>query len=398
VSVLHETCFILTKHASVKMWKNKITEWGLDKNNKKEDVFAMLRKKSERDAAGKKTAFKLRGRDVDFKDVQRYAARNHISATSIAELVTSHPQTPPDLQYLTPSPVLESTTGRDANHVQERTLQRSKNVMVGSFENKTWTPAPDSLGVMVPTLTSAMTFKTQGAQYHFFISVLSQHIANMATSLLPVDDPRCCLYLLLGRLEGHQLADLRPGLNQLMVDEAENFLGEHNLFSIEKRDEVFQTHKDARIRHQLLSQTLAKLEKPFGPQDRGCILVLCLKAESFFCVLDYVVAEKECRRALQLLEPSIDQPRKNARGESGWLYSNTLRLLAVVQHAQGNYWGAISSLRLSISYTLSAVQDRGTLFRNLSHLEDFLRDVRESAEADQIRDRRMALVYEDTLR
>jgi hypothetical protein len=215
-----------------------------------------------------------------------------------------------------------------------------------------------------------------------FIPVLSRHISNMATSLLPVDDPHCCLYLLLGRLEGPQLADLHPGLSRLMADEAENFLGEHNLFAIRQRYDAFRTHIDARTCYQLLSQTLAKLERSLGPHNEHFLRFLCLKAESSFRALDYLLAEKECRRALQLLTPLIDQPCKNAPAISEWHYSYTLRLLAVIQHAQGNYWGAISALRLSISYTRSTVPGRGTLCRDLSHLEDILRDVGESAEAD----------------
>jgi hypothetical protein len=106
------------------MWKTKITEWGLDKNNKKDDVLAILRKKAERDAAGKKTLFKLRGRDVDFKDIERYATRNHITETTIGELVASHPRTPSDIQCLTPEPIPRLITGRDAYHIQENIPRR----------------------------------------------------------------------------------------------------------------------------------------------------------------------------------------------------------------------------------------------------------------------------------
>lgn len=108
------------------MYKTKITEWGLDKKNKKEEVLTMLRKKSERDAAGKKTTFRLRGRDVDFGDVQRYATRNHISDANIAALVASHPQTPPDLQCLTPSPPPGPMNYGGAVDSQEQILRTSK--------------------------------------------------------------------------------------------------------------------------------------------------------------------------------------------------------------------------------------------------------------------------------
>ena len=116
------------------MWKSKITEWGLDKNNKKEDVLAILRKKAERDAAGKKTVFKLRGREVDFKDIERYATRNHISETTVGDLVASHPQTPPSLECLTPEPSPGTLTSRPARYVEETRFRRIKTYMVQGYQ------------------------------------------------------------------------------------------------------------------------------------------------------------------------------------------------------------------------------------------------------------------------
>lgn len=85
-----------------KMFKNKVTEWGIDKKNKKDEVLAMLCKNNQREAAGKKTVFELRGRPVNFSDVQRYAKRNRITDATIQQLVASRPQTPSDLVCSTP--------------------------------------------------------------------------------------------------------------------------------------------------------------------------------------------------------------------------------------------------------------------------------------------------------
>ena len=116
------------------MWKTKITEWGLDKNNKKDDVLAILRKKAERDAAGKKTVFKLRGRGVDFKDVERYATRNRISETTVGDLVASHPQTPPSLECLTPESSPGPLTSRPATYVEETRLRSVKTYEVQGYQ------------------------------------------------------------------------------------------------------------------------------------------------------------------------------------------------------------------------------------------------------------------------
>src|SRR5271170_6048661 len=94
-------CGMLTS-GSVKMYKNKITAWGLDKKNKRGEMEAILRKKTTRDAVGKASAFTIRGKPVDFADVQRYAHRKRISDADIQALVSQSPQTPPDLTCCTP--------------------------------------------------------------------------------------------------------------------------------------------------------------------------------------------------------------------------------------------------------------------------------------------------------
>jgi hypothetical protein len=132
------------------MWKSKITEWGLDKNNKKEDVLAILRKKAERDAAGKKTVFKLRGREVDFKDIERYATRNHISETTVGDLVASHPQTPPSLECLTPEPSPGTLISRPIRYVEETRFRRMKTCMVQGYQrNIRWQSGVASLHATV---------------------------------------------------------------------------------------------------------------------------------------------------------------------------------------------------------------------------------------------------------
>jgi hypothetical protein len=43
------------------MYKDRIKKWGLDKKNKERDMVAILRKKTERDAVGKESSFRVRG-------------------------------------------------------------------------------------------------------------------------------------------------------------------------------------------------------------------------------------------------------------------------------------------------------------------------------------------------
>src|SRR5271156_1601789 len=79
------------------MYKNKITSWGFDKKHKLHEVQAIIRKRAQRSAAGKRTTFYLRGRPVDLDDVERYLKRKRSSIE--ADRFDSAP-TPPDLVCL----------------------------------------------------------------------------------------------------------------------------------------------------------------------------------------------------------------------------------------------------------------------------------------------------------
>jgi hypothetical protein len=83
------------------MYKGRIEKWGLDKNKKERDMVAILRKKTERDAVGKESSFRVRGQVVSMESVLHYFERKKgtgkkgISASSTAS----------DISCLTPSPV-----------------------------------------------------------------------------------------------------------------------------------------------------------------------------------------------------------------------------------------------------------------------------------------------------
>ena len=79
------------------MYKNKITSWGFDKKHKLHEVQAIMRKRAQRSAAGKRTTFYLRGRPVDLDDAERYLKRKRRSTK--ADFLRSVP-TPPDLVCL----------------------------------------------------------------------------------------------------------------------------------------------------------------------------------------------------------------------------------------------------------------------------------------------------------
>ncbi|KAF8860520.1 hypothetical protein BDZ45DRAFT_724467 [Acephala macrosclerotiorum] len=81
------------------MYKDRIHKWGFDKKHKERDMLAILRKKTEREAVGKRTAFRVRGQVVTIEQVHHYLKRKKSIPNH-----DSQPPTPSDLSYRTPSP------------------------------------------------------------------------------------------------------------------------------------------------------------------------------------------------------------------------------------------------------------------------------------------------------
>lgn len=83
------------------MFKDRIKNWGLDKKNKKRDMIAILRKKTQREAVGKKSSFRVRGQVVVMENVLQYFKRKK----EIPKIGPPAASTPPDISCWTPSAV-----------------------------------------------------------------------------------------------------------------------------------------------------------------------------------------------------------------------------------------------------------------------------------------------------
>src|SRR5438045_3198572 len=84
-----------------KMYKSRIKTWSFAKNIRKSEMLAISRKMANRNAAGKKSIFKVRGRQVDPSDVERYLKRNNLDSNDI-EGAAAVPDTPSDIVCQTP--------------------------------------------------------------------------------------------------------------------------------------------------------------------------------------------------------------------------------------------------------------------------------------------------------
>lgn len=84
------------------MYKDRIKKWHLDKKTKEEEAWAMLRKKMQRSAAGKESAFRVRDKAVTIDDVLRYFKRKGILDPEAQARPQTSP-TPPAVECWTPA-------------------------------------------------------------------------------------------------------------------------------------------------------------------------------------------------------------------------------------------------------------------------------------------------------
>ncbi|CAD6443809.1 9bfe5c77-07d6-4a65-91cb-700e6146b374 [Sclerotinia trifoliorum] len=69
--------------ATPRQYKRRIEQWKLDKNIKENDMRVILRKDLKRKREGKKSEFKISGRDVEPQKIERFAQRNKTTEESI---------------------------------------------------------------------------------------------------------------------------------------------------------------------------------------------------------------------------------------------------------------------------------------------------------------------------
>ena len=87
------------------MYKSRITKWKIDKNNKESDMAVILRKKTQRDAVGKGSSFRVRGKPVEIQEIMRYFKRKGTKQNPAFRVASPTVTTPSYIVCSTPSPV-----------------------------------------------------------------------------------------------------------------------------------------------------------------------------------------------------------------------------------------------------------------------------------------------------
>jgi hypothetical protein len=98
---------------SLKMYKDRIRKWKLDKKHKEGDMLAILRKQTERNAVGKGSTFRVRGQPVTIEEVLHYLKRKK----NVRDEEAYNALTPSDVSCRTPSPAPVLVPPENDNHV-----------------------------------------------------------------------------------------------------------------------------------------------------------------------------------------------------------------------------------------------------------------------------------------
>ncbi|KAG0649527.1 hypothetical protein D0Z07_4257 [Hyphodiscus hymeniophilus] len=148
--------------ATPKMYKDRIKQWGLDKNNKEHELAALLRKKTQRDGVGKQSILKVRGRTVPLETIQNYFRRKRISLGQLPARY-ANASTPPGISCASPeaSPRLIHDVPRALStplslKVPEELLFNIERYMSVSFGNGTWVGLEDG------SLTNTASYEDLG--------------------------------------------------------------------------------------------------------------------------------------------------------------------------------------------------------------------------------------------
>ena len=96
----HPTILVLID-CRTKIYKTYISKWKLDKKNKRSEMMAIVHKNRQRADAGKRSVFRVRGKEIDMQEVERYLERAGLSTDDIIAQRSSS-VTSPSIECWTP--------------------------------------------------------------------------------------------------------------------------------------------------------------------------------------------------------------------------------------------------------------------------------------------------------
>ena len=428
----------LRKH-SEKMYKNKITSWGFDKKHKLHEVQAIMRKRAQRSAAGKRTTFYLRGRPVDLDDAERYLKRKRRSTK--ADFLRSVP-TPPDLVCLS---VPASPQSPEKFRPLEVIFTHYRNYVNGALDCGLWINESDDQGLystkeshlfrnglsyfctlsfellnrglfaeagkllrrtaicleeaivsedphLLGDLVLALeTF--QFTKYQHVLDILYEHSANLAAKFLAEGHPLRYICAALKSDPVLSTEDSIAGLLEGMCITLRDLLGGQNIHIIELEFRITlrrsQRQKFDNTKWQL-QQIKYRIEQNCGSRNTRYLDVLFHMANTFLLCSEYSEAEMTAYEMLKILEDERTIPfchKPFYRCTALWTLSYCL-------YDRGDLILAEEALRESIELALSVRGLEGKALFPCETLETWLREWGRLQEADEVRALHSKLVDE----
>ena len=134
------------------MYRKRIKDWGLDKNHKDKEMKSVVRKHEGRVAKGKASTIRIRGRDIDYRDVVRYWKRKNLSIDAVLALRSSS-KTPEAVEFLTPLPSPIKTP--EVFAVPENIFRTLRDYHRGSLEAGIWRSVGENWSVETTKVSNA---------------------------------------------------------------------------------------------------------------------------------------------------------------------------------------------------------------------------------------------------
>jgi hypothetical protein len=421
------------------MYKNKITQWGLDKNNKENEIRAIVRKTTQRAAVGKKSVARIRGRVLDPEEIQRYLKRKSHSMESAQVHSAS---TPPRLECFTPSEIPASPRTPEVFSIPEHIFTMIQDYITGSFQSGTWicknlwsechsikrcyaadaalsdlqrwlklacglfdtasseegirmlaaavvgikdilmAEAPE---VFIRLFALILNLKSRGRP-DIILRILGQ-FADMAAIVLPTRHPigQICRHLM--SLDSHQLTNIVSLAFQSVVDRFESILGQTSYSALTFRTECHVTQADdLRQKESSFRGLLQKCISVRGGCDDVCLRLLLLIVRNLLDQKRFVEAE----------DTALDSVARASHSDTeftAYYYCESLRALGRAQSALGKISLAELSFWQAIEHSVSTWGWRNAMTLDyLFHLETVLVKWGKHTSAAKVRTQRREII------
>ena len=426
-------------HDSTKMYRRRIKQWGLDKNNKYDEVKAIVRKTKARSDQGKRSQIHVRGKTIGDGEVMRYLRRR---GESIDDVVARRAAsvTPEAVEIVTPVPSRVATPTSLA--VPERIFTAIRDYFDGSFTSGFWgynekacytrkvhEYERNNLIDLSNRSFAVCQLYTNGL-YEEARPILISLTANFKKILLE-EQPETLRHILgivtdvrrLGRNEigmvilrqfcalgefvvgkehplrlicgwlasadAFQFDEIVARCFQSVVDRFESFVGPMHYSTLRARAQYIEQYIHTRDqRQELLQDLLGQCEFHLGSSDFRTWHLRYLLAHHYYDCDQHT----EALKTGQDLIANVQYGQKPSLGHFHYYYSLGLTLIAVSQWNLGQTSLAEANLREAIALRVSEWGPRDSLAGLcLVHLEQLLVEMGRWSCAAEVREQRMGI-------